>query len=79
MAKPLDFLGENSNKKLKLHLKNGIVLTGTIEAFDIHLNVVLTNAEIFRPHLIKATAKKILIRGDMVMFVTDVDSIKQTE
>lgn len=44
-ARPLDTLNAARNKRVIVELKNKAQLVGTLKAFDIHINVVLENAE----------------------------------
>ncbi len=44
-ARPLDALNRAKDKKVIVELKNNKQYIGTLKAFDIHINVVLENAE----------------------------------
>ena len=44
-ARPLDALNAARNEKVIVELKNGRQYTGTLKAFDIHINTVLFDAE----------------------------------
>ena len=44
-ARPLDALNRAKDKKVIVELKNNKQYTGILKAFDIHINVVLENAE----------------------------------
>src|SRR3989338_10213564 len=45
MARPLDALNRARDKKVIVELKNQKQYAGNLKAFDIHINVVLENAE----------------------------------
>jgi len=67
--RPLDSLNTARNKRVIVELKNQKQFIGTLKAFDIHLNVVLENAE---EHVNGELNKKIgtaLIRGDTIIYI----------
>jgi small nuclear ribonucleoprotein len=66
--KPLDALGELMGQQILVRLKNGLEIRGTLRAFDIHINLVIENAE-FRDGDVDRKFKKIFLRGDMILFV----------
>lgn len=66
--KPLDALGELLDQQVLVRLKNGMEIRGTLRAFDIHINLVLDNAE-FKDNEVEKKLKKIFLRGDMILFV----------
>ena len=51
-SRPLDTLNQARNKKVMVELKNHKMIIGTLKAFDIHINIVLSDAE---EHLIEYT------------------------
>lgn len=68
--RPLDELNNARNKRIIVELKNQKQFIGTLKAFDIHLNLVLENAE---EHVGGQLSKKIgncLIRGDTVIYIS---------
>jgi len=67
--KPLDALGELLDQQVLVRLKNGIEVRGTLRAFDIHINLVLDNAE-FAEGEVERKFKKMFLRGDMILFVS---------
>ena len=44
-SRPLDALNKARNKRVIVELKNGRQFIGKLNAFDIHINVVLEDAE----------------------------------
>ncbi|MFH1722406.1 MAG: LSM domain-containing protein [Candidatus Altiarchaeota archaeon] len=52
-----------------MRLKNGTEISGILKAFDIHINLVLENAE-FEDGDIARKFKTIFLRGDMILFVS---------
>ncbi len=78
--KPLDFLNNLKNQRVFVELKNGWQVTGTLRAFDIHINLVLTGAEARKPvtrenddgstrEYVTVRTGNILIRGDTVRMI----------
>ena len=66
--KPLDALGELLDQQVLVRLKNGMEIRGILKAFDIHINLVLENAE-FSDNEVEKKFKKLFLRGDMILFV----------
>lgn len=67
--KPLDALGELLDQEVLVRLKNGLEIRGTLRAFDMHINIVLDNAE-FTDGEVERKFKKMFLRGDMILFVS---------
>ena len=67
--KPLDALGELLDNQVLVRLKNGIEVRGTLKAFDIHINLVLDDAE-FSDGDVERKFKTLFLRGDMILFVS---------
>ena len=44
-SRPLDLLDKAKGKRVILKLKNGSEITGVLQAFDLHLNIWLEEAE----------------------------------
>ena len=55
-TRPLDALNRAKDKKVIVELKNQKQFIGTLKAFDIHINVVLENAE---EHVEEFTEKEV--------------------
>jgi small nuclear ribonucleoprotein (snRNP)-like protein len=66
--KPLDALGEQLDQRVIVKLKNGVEVSGVLKAFDIHINLVLREAEVKDKDL-SIKYPSIFLRGDMVLFV----------
>lgn len=67
--KPLDALGDSLGGQVLIRLKNGMEVRGKLKAFDIHLNIVLDNAEFIEGD-IERKFNTLFLRGDMILFVT---------
>jgi len=67
--KPLDALHDLLDGQVLVRLKNGMEIQGKLKAFDIHINLVLENAE-FKEGDVEKKFKRIFLRGDMILFVS---------
>lgn len=63
-SRPLDMLNASRNKTVLVELKNGYRYVGKLEAFDIHINIVLNNAEEQFEGATKRKLGTVFIRGD---------------
>ncbi|MBI2139663.1 small nuclear ribonucleoprotein [Candidatus Woesearchaeota archaeon] len=68
--RPLDALNRARDKRVIVDLKNSKQYVGILKAFDIHINVVLENAE----ELVDGKASKklgvVFIRGDTITVIS---------
>lgn len=67
---PLDALNKSRDKRVIVELKNGKQYIGNLEAFDIHINVVLRDAEERFENEVKRKIGKVFIRGDTITIIT---------
>ena len=67
--KPFDILGNSTDKRILIRLKSGEMITGTLKAFDQHINILLEEAELNGG---KDTLRlgKVLVRGDNIILVS---------
>lgn len=69
-ARPLDALNNARNKRVIVELKNGKQYVGELKAFDIHINVVLENAEEHENGEMKRKLGIVFIRGDTIIMIS---------
>ena len=69
-ARPLDALNKARDNKVIVELKNNKQYIGTLKAFDIHINVVLENAEENENGELKRKLGVIFIRGDTITIIS---------
>jgi len=69
IERPLDALNVAKGKSVVVELKNGSVIRGMLLAFDIHLNVVLDDAEQLENNEVSRKFGRLLIRGDTVILI----------
>ncbi len=67
--RPLDVLDKAKGKRVLIRLKNGVEITGVLQAFDLHLNIWLEEAE-ERKEDIQVKLGSTLVRGDTVILVS---------
>ncbi|MFW6231134.1 MAG: LSM domain-containing protein [Nanoarchaeota archaeon] len=68
-SRPLDALNAARNKKVIVELKNGKQYLGKLQAFDIHINIVLEDGE---ERVNGETTKKLgttFLRGDAIIYI----------
>jgi small nuclear ribonucleoprotein len=69
MQRPLDVLGSSQDKKVIIELKSGAKITGTLRAFDSHINIWLDDAGMEDSEK-KIKLGKVLVRGDNIVFIS---------
>lgn len=69
-SRPLDALNAARNKRVIVELKNDKQIIGTLKAFDIHINVVLNNAEERVDGEVKRKLGTVFIRGDTIVIIS---------
>ena len=67
--RPLDTLNSARGKKVFVDLKNGKTYSGTLSAFDIHLNIVLNDVEEHQNGEMKRKLNRVLLRGDTIIII----------
>jgi len=69
-SRPLDALNQSRNKRVIVELKNGKQFLGTLKAFDIHINVVLQDAEEHVDGQLKRKLGTSFLRGDTIILIS---------
>ena len=69
-SRPLDALNRARDKRVIVELKNSKQYSGILKAFDIHINVVLENAEERENGEVKRKLGVIFIRGDTITVIS---------
>lgn len=69
-SRPFDWLSESLNKNVLVELKGNMSVRGTLKAFDVHMNVVLENAESLENGNPKTKYGKVLLRGDNILLIS---------
>lgn len=69
-SRPLDTLNASRNKNVMVDLKNGYRYVGKLRAFDIHINVVLADADEYQNGEVKRKLGTVFIRGDTITIIS---------
>lgn len=69
-ARPFDLLNSAIGKEVLVILKGGIQVRGNLKAFDVHMNIVLEEAEELVDGQPKTKYGKIMLRGDSVIMIS---------
>jgi len=68
--RPLDALNKARDKRVIVDLKNNRQYIGKLKAFDIHINVVLEDAEERGDGEVKRKLGVVFIRGDTITIIS---------
>ena len=69
-SRPLDALNKARGKRVIVELKNEKTYIGNLNAFDIHINVVLEQAEELIEGEVKRKLGVVFIRGDTITIIS---------
>ena len=70
IERPLDLLNTSKGKEVLVTLKGDKQLTGTLLAFDIHINLVLDNVKEMENGEVKKSIGLTFLRGDTIIFIS---------
>lgn len=76
IERPLDLLNQSKGKEVLVQLKGEKQLSGTLLAFDIHINVVLDNAKEVESGAAKKSIGLTFLRGDTIIFISPASTAK---
>ena len=68
--RPLDLLEQSLHKRVLVATKGGRSFRGVLDAFDQHLNLVLSSAEEVDQDGVTPRAGVTLVRGDSVVYIS---------
>jgi small nuclear ribonucleoprotein len=69
-SRPLDALNKARDKRIIVELKNNKQYIGLLKAFDIHINIVLDDAEEIVDGQTKRKLDTVFIRGDTITIIS---------
>jgi small nuclear ribonucleoprotein len=68
--RPLDVLNKSLQTPVIVRLKGGREFRGVLDGYDIHMNLVLNNAEEIQGGEVIRKLGSVVVRGDTVVFVS---------
>lgn len=68
--KPLDVLQQSLHKRVLVEVRGGRSFRGTLDAFDQHLNLVLSGAEEVAQDVVAPKPGITLVRGDSIVYIS---------
>lgn len=69
IERPLDILNGAKDNRVVVELKNNVRIVGKLKAFDIHINLVLEEAEEWERDEMRRKIGNVFVRGDMIVMV----------
>jgi small nuclear ribonucleoprotein len=69
-SRPLDALNNARNKRVIVELKNSKQVIGLLRSFDIHINIVLEDAEERQDGELKRKLGTVFLRGDTIILIS---------
>lgn len=69
-SRPLDILEKVLNSRVVVKLRGGRELRGILEAYDLHLNLVVVDAEEVEGEEPRRRLGTVIVRGDNVVFLS---------
>jgi small nuclear ribonucleoprotein len=67
--RPFDLLASSVNGNVLVKLKNGNEVRGKLLAFDVHMNLILEDAEELEDGEVKRKIGTIILRGGNILFM----------
>ncbi len=67
--RPLDILNNALNKSVLIRLKGSREFRGELQRYDMHMNLVLANAEEIKENESKKLGT-VVVRGDNIVFIS---------
>jgi small nuclear ribonucleoprotein len=68
--RPLDVLQQSLHKRVLVEMKGGRSYRGVLDAFDQHLNLVLSGAEEVVKDQVTPRSGVTLVRGDSIVYIS---------
>ncbi|MGC8710269.1 MAG: LSm family protein [Candidatus Micrarchaeia archaeon] len=68
--RPFDLLNKAIGQQVLIRLKNNMEIRGRVTSFDVHMNIVLEDAEELDEGNLKVKLGTILLRGGNILFVS---------
>ncbi len=69
-SRPLDALGKALNSQVLIKLKGGKEFRGALQSFDMHMNLVINDAEELEDGESTRRLGVVLVRGDNIVYIS---------
>ena len=69
-SRPFDVLNSSIGRDVLVLLKDNMSIRGKLSAFDVHMNIVLEEAEMLEDGQAKIRYGKLIVRGDNILFIS---------
>ncbi len=69
-SRPFDFLSRNIGKNVLVIMKGDTTIRGNLQSFDVHMNIILENAEKVKEGQPDVKYGTTIIRGDNVILIS---------
>jgi len=70
--RPFDLLNKEIGQAVLIRLKGGTQIRGKLSSFDIHMNLVIQDAEELEDGVTRAKIGTILLRGGNIIYISPV-------
>ena len=70
IERPLDLLNNSKGQEVLVRLKGDKQFTGTLLAFDIHINLVMDNVKQMEDGEVKMSLGLTFLRGDTIIYIS---------
>jgi small nuclear ribonucleoprotein len=69
-SRPFDFLNQSIDKNVLIELKGNLHFRGKLKAFDVHMNLVLEDAEQLENGETTKKYGMLVLRGDNILLIS---------
>ncbi|MGC8571704.1 MAG: LSM domain-containing protein [Candidatus Micrarchaeia archaeon] len=70
--RPFDLLNKEIGQTILIRLKGGTQIRGKLSSFDIHMNLVIQDAEELEDGELKSKIGTVLLRGGNIVYISPI-------